>query len=565
MKFDIVISLCDGIGLARDSLAVAAVRYDRYIAVEIDETARKIADWRGDQIPSAPVAERPYDDIRAFPSEAAAILARGKRVLFIAGIPCTERSLANKKYSGAGRVGKETDSGLIRDFCRILTAARTTAKRVDFIVENVPSAAAANDFYSKALSVAPVEINAADFGAQHRNRLFWASWYIAPPKEWSPLAFASIAEHNPADANYYDFIIYPSAREREGKPHRLGVLATRGVLKQIAKNQTKGGGQIVGGLESCGEASAAVINPNKKTRAIPATAFKRKAIVASLPDGGGDQSVVADATKKIYAVKGRGVKVSGAILGAQGKRVHDARKKITTHGRRGGDGSVVVSNFLRGTPPAQPQIYSDDAKCAAIKAGASKGRGGVLIHASLQDRVYDGDGKIKTIPAHGGGRTEGVVATGDIDRLSGVRVQSPDKKANAVVGPKTRKFVAIDSEPASARIHSKNKKSAAITRNKNGLAQYIADGDAARVEMRQKFKLKSGEVITLPRPVPVLINGARTLTVLEIERLFNLPDGATACPGVSRTARIRALGGGWCVLQMAHCLKQITNKQRTLL
>ena len=149
------------------------------------------------------------------------------------------------------------------------------------------------------------------------------------------------------------------------------------------------------------------------------------------------------------------------------------------------------------------------------------------LHPSTQDRIYDAKGKIKTIPAHGGGRTEGMV---------------------------TEPF------SASNRVNNGDKKMATITRNKNGLSQYV--NDDADMVMRQEFEMKDGTVITLLEPVPVLIKSARTLTVTEIERLFGLPDGATAAPGVSRSARIRCLGGGWDVRQMGFCLRALREDGR---
>lgn len=421
--FDCVVSLCDGIAMARDSLRAAGVAYKRYIGVEIDEKARDIADYRAGNDKQPPI-ERHANDITEF--AAAGVVPQGASVLLIAGIPCTERSFANTKYKGINRVAQGTGSGLIRQFARILDEVRTTAGRVDFIVENVPSEATANNFYSRLLGVEPVLINAAWFGAQHRKRLFWASWDItAPPREqWSRQSFADIAEPDDDTQKHYDFVLWQGAAKDNNKPHRIGVLPTKSVLRQIKNN----------------------------------------------------------------------------------------------------------------TAPASPKVYGDG-KCAAITANGSKGGGGALVQGSIQDgasgrragqkeRVYNNDGKMTSIVANTGAAANNKIAAKHINQNYTAAVISGKYKARAVL----------------AKTQSDGYKVAC--RGDIVRRQFIVDGTALELD--------------------VVVDGARCLTVGEIERLFGLPAGNTAAPGVSRTARIRALGGGWHILQMAHCLKQINNGRRGL-
>ncbi|MGI9251340.1 MAG: hypothetical protein ACR2PR_09090 [Pseudohongiellaceae bacterium] len=415
MKFDCVISLCDGIALARDSLRLAGVSFDRYIGVEIDPQARKIADYRdaNDRMPPIirwqhsgnPDCAKNKDfvdchDIREFrgydiPQE---WLAGGK-VLIIAGIPCTERSLANKNFTGKGRVAEGTDSGLIREFARIMSEVWKHLKcsaadvRLEWILENVPSAKAANDYYNTLLRTEPVEINAAWFGAQHRRRLFWSSWQITPPppSEWSGEVFADIADDNPPGIRR-DYVLWESDRRKVGKPHRVGVLPTPSVLRQIIKN---------------------------------------KHSACSLPDGGGDQALVADVDSKMYSLKGAAVKVGGGLPDGIGDST-----------------SAVISDKHK-------------ARCQSATHGTSDG--------------YKIAGR----------------------------------------GKKIKK-------------------------------RFVVDGEETP-------------------PLEVIKKGARFLTMGEIERLFGLPTDNTAAPGVSITARMRAIGGGWDVRQMAYCLRQIGNKKRGLI
>lgn len=421
--FDLVISLCDGIGLARDSLRAAGIYFHRYVGVELDETARAIADYRAAK-DGMPGIERPCHDIRDY----AGAVGDARSVLLIAGIPCTERSTAYQKKSGVDRVGEDTDSGgLVREFAKILSRVRGTNARVEFIVENVPSAPEADSVFSELLGVLPVAVNAAAFSAQHRERLFWASWQITPPPlaEWSDAVFADIAEDNP-QSRHYDCILYPSVRDgKPNKPRRVAVLPVEGVLKQIKKS------------------------------------------MRGLPDGGRDQSTVADAAAKLYAFKDKGVKIFSA-------------------------------------------------------------------HSSLQDRVYDDNGKIKTIPANGGGRTEGLIKSyGNLLGLgdASMAVSSGQSKTRSVVssGIKRKNLMMSDKE--------------------------------CRIEWRDKITTAGGKTYEFPEKLPVVVNGARALTITEIERLFGLPDGATAAPGVSRTARMRACGGGWHIEQMAHCLRGLDKKK----
>ena len=564
--FNTVISLCDGISLARDSLRCAGITCDKYIGVEIEEEARKISDWRCATDGMPPVI-RPVNDIRKFRRrQIAAAFNKGESVLIIAGIPCTERSLANKYHTGAGRVGEGTQSGLIRDFARILKACRARAARVEFIVENVPSAPEANQFYDTMLGVVAVEVNAAAFGAQHRNRLFWASWHITPPRreEWSKEVFADIAEENPAGARYYDYILYPSARHTDGKPHRVGVLGVPAVLKQInaglladaqgertySENGKMTSHSATRGGKGClvskppvtgGTGGRAYADKNKLPPVMPSG---RATLVCNLPNGGPHQDTVASPDEKCYAFKKTGVKIAvhppqPQIYGGDGKAAAvrgagtkaKARSVVASNGGRRQNLVAIKTRALDGTGEASACVQSPNEKTRAITAGAGNDPGKKMVaaalHPSTQDRIYDAKGKIKTIPAHGGGRTEGMV---------------------------TEPF------SASNRVNNGDKKMATITRNKNGLSQYV--NDDADMVMRQEFEMKDGTVITLLEPVPVLIKSARALTVTEIERLFGLPDGATAAPGISRSARIRCLGGGWDVRQMGFCLRALREDGR---
>ena len=82
---------------------------------------------------------------------------------------------------------------------------------------------------------------------------------------------------------------------------------------------------------------------------------------------------------------------------------------------------------------------------------------------------------------------------------------------------------------------------------------------------RRVFRLWSGAKITLPRAVWCIDKGARLPTATETERLFGLPDGATAAPNASRSARIKLLGNGFIVPVVAHALRRIRETLPTLI
>ena len=228
----ILISLFDGLGGAMDSALAAGIRPCHYVAVELDRTARGLCDWRAERNGwRKPV--RPVDNVLAATGKDLLRGAPPGPVLLVGGVPCQTRSLASKKKTAAARVAAGTESGLITEFVRIRDELMAAGRDVSFVVENVPSHSAADAVYSAMLGASPVMINAAHFSPQHRQRLFWASWDISPPRKWSAECFADIAEANPVIPRWYDFIYYPAAGRKDNAPFRIGVLPSPSVLRDI--------------------------------------------------------------------------------------------------------------------------------------------------------------------------------------------------------------------------------------------------------------------------------------------------------------------------------------------
>ena len=479
-----LVSLFDGCAGAMDSALAAGLRPAAHVAVEIDPVARKLADWRA-QKNGWLEARRPVNDVR---EATAKNLLEGMppgEILLIAGVPCQTRSRANTAFRGAGRVAENTESGLVHEFARVLAELRAAGREVKFVVENVPSAAAADAEFNRILGVSPILVNAAAFGAQHRQRLFWSNCLIRPrdkpTAEWSAKTFRDIAEENPVVKKWYDFIPYPAKNPKPFCPARVGVLATEKIIEEVRAGH---------GIPALPQTQLRVYDEESKTRAVQNTASHTTGIVGALDKvnrkggfGGGISltSVVHSKDRKTTAMRAQTTGIIGALSSPVSRRVNSGAAKTPPilNGRVRTEGAISVGQ--------KDRIHSADCKAPANLAFRSGGYHQGKVATSVQDRVMSRGGEIKTIPANGGGRTEGIV------------------------------------------------------------------GDGGRLVERDF----GGGLI-----LQVVEKGARCLTITEIERLFGLPDGETAMPGLSATARKRALGGGWHRWQMAWVLSHLEKPAR---
>lgn len=217
----ILVSLFDGIGGAYDSAVDAQLPITHHVAVEIDKSARDIADWRA-MNNGWRRAARPVNDVCDATADNLLAGAPPGDVLLVGGVPCTTRSLGNYRMAGRDRTGEGMESGLICEYVRILNDLRRW-RNVKFIVENVPSDRQADAHYNTLLDCDPVFIDAAAFGAQCRRRVFWSNFGILQPGVWSREVFDDISDASPDVKIYEYYSILPRSFDIR-RPQRIGVI-----------------------------------------------------------------------------------------------------------------------------------------------------------------------------------------------------------------------------------------------------------------------------------------------------------------------------------------------------
>ena len=394
----ILVSLFDGAGGAYDSALAAGLRPSAHVAVEINPVARKFADWRAQKKGWLP-ARRPVNDVR---EATAKNLLKGLpdgKVLVCAGVPCNSRSMANTTRRGAERTAEHTESGLVREFARVLAELQATGREIKFVVENVPSAVEADAEFNRILGVEPIEVNAAAFGAQHRRRLFWANFGITPRDkptvQWSSKTFRDVAETNPKVKNWYNYIPFEATYPRPFAPARVGVLATDKIIEQLREGV---------GLPPPPENQL----PLGECEANDDLNRRLAAVCARGAFGGG-----ISLTSNIYnnnKVMALCMNTTRPLLSESGlsRRVNDGDAKtqtITASSKVRAEGSVSLKQ--------KDRIHDPDRKAPTHLAFQTGGNHMGKVAHSLQDRVISEGSKMKTIPANGGGRTEGMVGTGE--------------------------------------------------------------------------------------------------------------------------------------------------------
>ena len=151
-----VLSLFDGISVARVALDIAGIQVKNYYSAEIDKYAIQ-------------VSSKNYPDIKRLGSVCDISSNTFEPIdLLIGGSPCQDLSIAKK-----GRKGLDGDrSGLFWEYVRI----REVVKPKWFVLENVASMPQKDkDIITEAMGVEPVMFNASLVSAQTRKRLFWTN------------------------------------------------------------------------------------------------------------------------------------------------------------------------------------------------------------------------------------------------------------------------------------------------------------------------------------------------------------------------------------------------------
>ena len=178
-----VLSLFDGISCGMVALDRAAIPVEKYVAYEIDEDAIKVSKSNYPQIEhKGDVFEAKYIE--------------DEFDLLIGGSPCTYWSIAKAGNNGEKGERETTASGLGWDLFSQYVRALKEAKPKYFLYENNASMSdEIKECISKELGCKPIEIDSADFSAQHRHRLYWTN---IPIEEWtkSELVFDDIIDND---------------------------------------------------------------------------------------------------------------------------------------------------------------------------------------------------------------------------------------------------------------------------------------------------------------------------------------------------------------------------------
>ena len=232
-----VLSLCDGIGVAKFALAELGLPVSHYYAAEIDPNPAAIADYNHTDI-----NRTLPEDIRKFgDDDAARILREGEIDLLIGGTPCQSLSVASHKFQGLARLThKNAASNLFLEFIRI----RDLIQPKVAILENVPAPKDCLRMISEKMRADFVLMNSAMMGAQSRKRPYWVSFrdaappLISPPQTPSPLTVGDImlADDDPAVAalKIYDFL--PRAKPPHWKWNGISPILIGEIITAAKKN-----------------------------------------------------------------------------------------------------------------------------------------------------------------------------------------------------------------------------------------------------------------------------------------------------------------------------------------
>jgi len=166
-----VISLFDGISCARVALERVKLPVETYIACEVDKYATQISNKNYQDIIRG-------GDVRGMGAQWLVDNAYDlyKVDLLIGGSPCQDLSIAKKDRKGLD--GER--SGLFWEYARILREVKPKY----FILENVASMHGQDkNVITRELGVAPVLLDAKDFGACERPRLFWTNIPVQLPSK----------------------------------------------------------------------------------------------------------------------------------------------------------------------------------------------------------------------------------------------------------------------------------------------------------------------------------------------------------------------------------------------
>jgi len=159
-----VLSLFDGMSMARQAVERLGVKVNKYYASEVDKYAMK-------------VAQQGYPDTIQIGDitklgSLKPLFRNGDMLidLVIGGSPCQGFSVAGKKANF-----DDPRSKLFWEYVRVLKMVKEVNPDVKFILENVRMKQEWQDVISEALGVKPIMINSALVSAQNRVRSYWTN------------------------------------------------------------------------------------------------------------------------------------------------------------------------------------------------------------------------------------------------------------------------------------------------------------------------------------------------------------------------------------------------------
>lgn len=173
-----VLSLFDGISCGMVALQRAGIKVERYVAYEIEENAIKVSKFNYPEIEhKGDVFKADYSKDKDFN-------------LLIGGSPCTYWSIARAR---GDNVRETRASGLGWElFSQYVRALREVKPKYFLYENNASMSEEIKECISEELGLKPIEIDSADFSAQHRHRYYWTNIPVDLNYRKSDVVFADI-------------------------------------------------------------------------------------------------------------------------------------------------------------------------------------------------------------------------------------------------------------------------------------------------------------------------------------------------------------------------------------
>ena len=196
----IVLSLCDGMGCGALALKGCSATLDRYIAVEVEPAARRVAQVASPSTTTFPGIDHGWhDDVHQIQEQDIKDLGSGAIKLLLFGAPCEDMSklrllVSNKqkKHSGDPRPGLDGKRGMVFRRCiQVLQWVLKYNPDCEYFIENVVFTDMPSDWHEVCQALGdPVIVNAELYSFTKRNRAYWSNYLEAgqlpPPTPGNP-------------------------------------------------------------------------------------------------------------------------------------------------------------------------------------------------------------------------------------------------------------------------------------------------------------------------------------------------------------------------------------------